>query len=68
MKSEQFSSEFVQRYSFDRFFVNKKIETTTLRNLKHLECNSCNRVSDTILKIIYCFSRTITCSIINYYG
>ena len=38
----------------------------TLRHIRLLDCNSCNTVSDTLLKIIYCFNPVA--SVINYYG
>jgi hypothetical protein len=41
-------------------------ERKTLRNLRYLECNSCNNISDTLLKVIYCSNRMA--KVINYYG
>lgn len=38
----------------------------SLRNIRHLECNSCNNISDKILKVIYCANRMS--KVINYYG
>lgn len=45
---------------------NHEKELKTLRNLRYLECNSCNNISDTLLKVIYCSNRMA--KVINYYG
>jgi hypothetical protein len=41
-------------------------ELRSLKNLRHLECNSCNNVSDCLLKVVYFCNRMAT--VINYYG
>ena len=44
----------------------KNQDLTTLRNLRYLECISCNNISDILLKVIYFKNRTA--KVTNYYG
>ena len=61
-------SHLAPSFTLDRLFPtgNSPTPKHTLRHIRLLDCNSCNTVSDALLKIIYCFNPVA--SVINYYG